>query len=65
VMRHMPCDILLTPHPDQSGGDVKFRRLQRHRVPNPFIDPSACRTYADKFAGLFAARLAQEARQKN
>ena len=65
VMRQLPCDILLTPHPDQSGGDVKFRQLQRHRGPNPFIDRGACRAYADKFAGLFAARLAEEARQKN
>lgn len=65
VMRHMPCDILLTAHPNQSGGDVKFRQLQRHAASNPFIDPGACRAYADKFAGLFAARLADEARQKN
>lgn len=65
VMRHMPCDILLTPHPDQSGGDVKFRQLQRHKGPNPFIDRGACRAYADKFAGLFAARLAEEAGRKN
>jgi len=65
VVRHLPCDILLTAHPDQSGGDVKFRRLQRRQVPNPFVEPGACRAYADKFAGLFNARIAQEGGKKN
>jgi metallo-beta-lactamase class B len=65
VVRHLPCDILLTAHPDQSGGDVKFRRLQRRPVPNPFVEPGACRAYADKFAGLFNARIAQEGGKKN
>lgn len=56
-MRKMPCDILLSAHPDQSGGDVKMARLLDKSEPNPFIDPQACRAYADKHAKLLDARL--------
>lgn len=62
VMRRLPCDILVTPHPEQSGGDVKYARLVRRRTPNPYIDPGACRAYADKHAALLEARLANEAK---
>lgn len=61
VMRRMPCDVLLTAHPEPSGGDVKYAQLQRQPVPNPYFDPAACRTYADESAQLLAARLAKEA----
>jgi metallo-beta-lactamase class B len=47
VVRSLPCDILLTPHPGQSDGDVKFAKLLSKASPNPFLDPAACRTYAD------------------
>lgn len=58
--RSMPCDILISAHPDQSGGDAKRRRFDRQPRPNPFVDPGACRAYAEKFAGLLAKRLADE-----
>jgi metallo-beta-lactamase class B len=61
VMRALPCDVLLTPHPGQSGGDAKYAQLQRQPLPNPYIDRGACRAYADKHAALLAARLAKEA----
>ena len=64
-LRALPCDILLTAHPDQSGGDAKFARLQRRREPNPFLDPAACRSYADRFERLLDARLAEEAAATN
>ncbi len=60
VVRALPCDLLLTPHPDQSGGDVKFAQFQRSPRPNPFVDPQACRAYADKHEALLDARLAEE-----
>ena len=59
-MRGERCGILLTAHPDQSGGDQKFVRLQARRSPNPFIDPGACRSYADKFEALLDAKLGRE-----
>jgi len=62
TVRALPCDILLTAHPGQSGGDVKFVQLQKQRDPNPFIDPNACRTYADKNEQALGETLAKEDR---
>lgn len=61
VVRSLPCDILLTAHPGQSGGDVKFARLQTGAHPNPFLDPTACRTYADTNEQALSELLAKEA----
>lgn len=64
TLRTTPCHILLTAHPDQSGGDLKFERLQRQRDPKPFLDPGACRAYADRYERLLEARIADEAAGK-
>jgi metallo-beta-lactamase class B len=60
-LRALPCDILLTAHPDHSDGDAKIARLQRQRDPNPFLDPASCRAYADHYAQFLDERLAEEA----
>lgn len=60
AMRRMPCDILITAHPNQSGGAEKRRRLDQGSKPNPFIDPGACRAYARDFTAALDERLAQE-----
>ncbi len=60
AVRRLPCDILLTAHPDQSGGDAKFAAFQRQPAPNPFVDPQACRAYADKFEAVLAGKMAAE-----
>lgn len=60
VMRGLPCDVLVSAHPDQSGGDAKLARYRRQHSPNPFVDAGACRAYADKFSGLLDKRLADE-----
>ncbi|CAN7286535.1 subclass B3 metallo-beta-lactamase [Phenylobacterium sp. LjRoot225] len=56
----LPCDVLVSAHPDNSGADLKLKALQAGRTPNPFIDPGACRAYAAKAQALFAARMAKE-----
>ncbi|WP_242917073.1 subclass B3 metallo-beta-lactamase [Caulobacter sp. CCUG 60055] len=56
----LPCDVLISAHPDHSGVDDKLRRLAESRSPNPFIDPAACRTYADKYEAVLDARIAKE-----
>lgn len=61
-LRAMPCDILLTAHPSQSGGDVRMTQLRQGATPNPFIDPTACRAYADKYEVLLDQRLERERR---
>ncbi len=60
ALRRLPCDILLTAHPDQSGGDAKFRAFMAQPLPNPFIAPLACRDYADKYEALFDRKIADE-----
>jgi len=62
AMRGLRCDILLTAHPDQSGGDVKYAALLAGKTPNPFLDRSACRAYANRFERALDARLAEEGR---
>jgi len=49
AMKAMPCDILITAHPDQGGAKTRFRAL-----------PGACRAYADASKKLLAARLNRE-----
>lgn len=56
----LPCDILFTAHPDNSGGDEKFTRFERAPTPNPFIDPAACRTLSARQARVLEERLAKE-----
>lgn len=59
-MRKLRCDILITAHPAQSGGDVKFRALLANPVSNPFFDSAACRNYADRHEQLLNERIAKE-----
>lgn len=62
--RAMPCDILISAHPDQSDGVEKRRRFDarpRANPPvNPYVDPGACRAYADRFAAALRRRLTEE-----
>ena len=61
----LPCDILISAHPDHSGADEKLRRLLEGATPNPFIDAQACRDYAARNEAKLDARIAKEkARQK-
>jgi metallo-beta-lactamase class B len=62
-MSTLPCDLLITAHPAQSGGEEKFARFSAGAKPNPYLDPGACRTYAAEFSALLDARLAKERAQ--
>ncbi|WP_442680220.1 subclass B3 metallo-beta-lactamase [Sphingomonas sp. ASY06-1R] len=59
-MKTLPCDILITAHPGQSGGDIKAAKLQAGAKPNPYVDPHACRDYAEQSEDLFDKRIAGE-----
>lgn len=61
-LRSMTCDVLITAHPQQSGGDKKLAKLLKRRDPNPYYDPKACQTYADTHEALLKARLDKEVR---
>lgn len=56
----LPCDILISAHPDHSGADEKLRRLLEGVTPNPFIDAQACSQYAAKNEAKLDARIAKE-----
>ena len=60
----LPCDILLTPHPDASGFWQKVARRTSASDAAPLIDTGACRAYAATAAKAWAARLAQERAEK-
>jgi metallo-beta-lactamase class B len=60
TMRNLPCDVLISAHPDQSGGDAKAAALRAGATPNPFLDAQACRAFADEYAERFDKRLAKE-----
>jgi metallo-beta-lactamase class B len=56
----LPCDILLTPHPDASDFWQKVARRKSDQDVAPFIDTAACRDYAAAASKKLDARLAQE-----
>lgn len=43
----LPCDLLLAPHPEFIDIKDKLARREAQPAVNPFIDPTACRRYAD------------------
>lgn len=56
----LPCDILISTHPDASGADERLVRLAAGRKPNPMIDARACRRYAAKYESMLDDRIARE-----
>jgi metallo-beta-lactamase class B len=59
---NVPCDILITPHPDFSN---LWQRLEkRGSNPDALIDPSACRALAESSRERLKKRLAEEKERK-
>ncbi|MEP6897862.1 MAG: subclass B3 metallo-beta-lactamase [Rhodanobacter sp.] len=63
VIAALPCDLLVTPHPDASDFMDKVARRDQGAQPDPLIDPRACVAYAAEGTVRLDARLARE--QKN
>jgi len=57
----LDCDILISAHPDNSGGVEKLAGRVANATPNPFIDPNACKAYAARAQGILDRRLTTEA----
>jgi len=55
----LPCDILLAPHPGFVQLDEKLARRGKGEG-DAFVDPGACRAYAEAAAKGLDARLAEE-----
>jgi metallo-beta-lactamase class B len=62
VMAALPCDILITAHPELND---LWSRLDRraHGDAGALIDPGACRRYATRMRAALARRLASEKTQ--
>jgi metallo-beta-lactamase class B len=60
VVSALPCDILLTPHPDVSDTLGKWQRREQGAAPDPFIDSNACLTFVAKARQDLAARVEKE-----
>jgi metallo-beta-lactamase class B len=60
TVANLPCDILISVHPDVAGVDEKLKKLATGPKTNPFIDAQACRSYADAYGKVLDARIAKE-----
>lgn len=60
----LPCDIIVSTHPEFTQIDAKLKRRaeQKGPGPDPFIDPQACRAYAAQAMKRLEARIADEAK---
>lgn len=59
----LPCDILLSPHPQMFDMATKLRAASADVQSNPFIDSQACRRYAEKAAAGLEKRVKEELRR--
>lgn len=60
TVAELPCDILLTVHPGFVDMEGKLRRRQQEPGSEPFVDPKACRAYADGARQRLDQRVAEE-----
>jgi metallo-beta-lactamase class B len=61
----LPCDIVLSPHPQATQVDQKLKRraVLKGAGPDPFIDPNGCRAYAADGMKRLEARILEESKQ--
>jgi metallo-beta-lactamase class B len=60
VLAKLPCDVLLTPHPEVSDILGRLRHRDSGADPDAFITPGACRAYADRARADLAHRIVTE-----
>ena len=56
----LKCDILLTPHPESIDLDARLAKRASDPKSNAFVDPGACKTYADGARQRLAKRVIDE-----
>lgn len=60
VFEKLPCDILLTAHPNVSHMDEKLAARSPGQANDPLIDADACRRYAADVTALLDRRVREE-----
>jgi metallo-beta-lactamase class B len=56
----VPCDVLVTTHPEASGLWDRLEARERGVSPDPMVDSSACRRLAEQGRSQLRERLAEE-----
>jgi metallo-beta-lactamase class B len=56
----LPCDVLLTPHPEAFDRDARLAAFKREPAVNPFMNRGACKAYADGARQRLKKRVAEE-----
>ena len=56
----LPCDVLLTPHPEFFDRDAKLQRWREKPDVNPFIQPDSCKHYAVQARRNLQHRIREE-----
>jgi metallo-beta-lactamase class B len=59
VLRSLPCDILLSPHPEASNLWARLERREKGDA-DALVDTTACGRYADQAQAAFEKRLVSE-----
>lgn len=62
-LRSVPCDILLTTHPDVSNFWERVEARAKGTKPDPMVDTTACRSLADRAEVALRQRIASETAQ--
>jgi len=60
IIEKLPCDILLTPHPELSDLFGKLERRERNSSLNPFVQVGACNSYVAAHREKLRQRLVDE-----
>jgi metallo-beta-lactamase class B len=60
VVATLPCDVLLTPHPEAFDMETKLQRRRQQPLANPFIDAQSCKAYAAIAKRKLDQRIATE-----
>jgi metallo-beta-lactamase class B len=59
-VERLPCDIVVSTHPQFTGLTRKLEQKNRDASVNPFIDPDGCRAYAAEARKRLEQRIAEE-----
>lgn len=59
-VEHLPCDIIVSVHPEFTDIQGKLERRAQDPAGNPFVDANGCRAYANGALAALNRRIASE-----